>query len=112
MKATGKRGVASTFGALVISAICFASFSASAETDMRRIKCGEFTSVMQSKDREQEIAGALFMGFLWGLYKSDDEPPVIGTPSDNERLAQLAKYCVANPNAGLMTAVDKLWDKD
>ena len=112
MKGTGKSGFSLIISALLASTFFLTSFSASAETDMRKIKCGDFSAIMQSNEHQQEVAGSLFIGFLWGLYKGEDEPPVIGTPSDTEKLAQLAKFCAANPAAGLMKAVDQLWEKD
>ncbi len=98
-------------GLLVSTAVLNAA-SAAAETDMTKVTCGDFTQVVQSKDHEQEVAGALFMGFLWGLYKGKDDPAIIGTRSDNQKLGKLAQYCTANPNVDVITATDKLWTND
>ena len=97
---------------LLVSAALLNSVSANAETDMNKVKCGDFSQIMQSKDHEQEVAGALFVGFLWGLYKGDDDSAIIGNPSDSQKLAKLAQYCTVNPNVDVITAADKLWNND
>lgn len=109
MKSTGQNYL---LGASLAVATLFNSFSASAETDMTKVKCGDFSQIMQSKDPQMEVAGSLFMGFLWGLYKDQDEPMVIGNASDIEKLKKLATFCTANPNANLMTAADKVMGQD
>ena len=87
------------------------SASAKAESDLRKVKCGEFNVIMQSKEKEAEVAGALYLGFLWGFYKDENQPPIAGTASDNEKTAKLGKYCVENPDVDIITAADKLWIK-
>jgi hypothetical protein len=99
--------------AVSIIALCmvFNSIHAAAETDMTKVTCNDFTEIMLSKDPQQEVAGALFVGFLWGLYKGEDEPLVIGNASDNKKLGKLASFCKANPNTNLITAADKTMDQ-
>ena len=96
---------------LAAAGALLASFAAHAETDMRKVKCEDFTAIMQSKDHQQEVAGALILGFLWGFYKEDNEPAVAGTAADTAKLAKLAKYCTENPSADIISTADKLWDK-
>lgn len=109
MRSMGKKECA---GALIALAMMFNSLSASAETDMTKVTCGEFTDIMMSKDPKTEVAGALFIGFLWGLYKGEDESLVIGNASDNKKLGKLASFCKANPTANLIAAADKTMDQE
>jgi hypothetical protein len=96
---------------LFVGAVMFASASAKSEADLRKVKCAEFSAVMQSKEKEAEVAGALYLGFLWGFYKDENQPPIAGTASDNEKAAKLGKYCAENPEVDIITAADKLWIK-
>ena len=97
---------------LLASVTFLSSVSAYAETDMTKIKCAEFNEILQGKDHDSEVAGSLFLGFLWGLYKGWGEPAIIGTPSDNQKAAKLGKYCEANPKTGLITAVQQVWNEN
>ena len=99
---------------IVSLAVCalFFSLPAIAETDLRKLKCSEFDQIMTSKDPKIELGAALIMGFLWGLYKDEDEPPIMGNESDNKKLSKLGKYCAENPNVNIIQAADKLWNED
>jgi hypothetical protein len=95
----------------IMGSAALAPTFARAEADLRKISCKEFDAIMQSKDSRQEVAGALLLGFLWGLYKGDDEPPVAGDASDNAKAAKLGKYCTEHPDASLVKAAEKAWEK-
>ena len=99
---------------IVSLAVCalFFSLPAIAETDLRKLQCSEFNQIMTTKDPKIELAAAIIMGFLWGLYKNEDEPPIMGTESDNNKLRKLGKYCAENPNVNVTQAADKLWNDD
>jgi len=93
---------------LMASVAVLSSGSADAQTDLSKVKCSEFSQIMQSKDHEQEIAGALFMGYLWGLYKDENESAIVGTKSDHQKLGRLGQYCSRNPDIDVITAADKV----
>lgn len=95
---------------IVALGMAFNPLQATAETDMTKVTCSDFTEIMLSKDPQQEVAGALFVGFLWGLYKGEDEPLVIGNASDNKKLGKLASFCKANATTNLIAAADKTMD--
>lgn len=109
MRNTGQVRINLVIIGLLASVALFSPGSAHAQTDLSKVKCSEFTQIMQSKDHEQEIAGALFMGYLWGLYKEEDESTIVGTKSDNQKLGKLAQYCNRNPDIDIITAADKVW---
>lgn len=107
MKLIGLRKLAATMMAL---AAIFHPIAASAETDLAKVTCGEFNDIMMSNDPKMEVGGALIMGFLWGLYKGDDDSVVIGNASDNKKLGKLGAFCKTNPTVNLIKAADMTMD--
>lgn len=97
-------------GSLMIVAALFHPIAASAETDLAKVTCGEFNDIMMSNDPKMEVGGALIMGFLWGLYKGDDDSVVIGNASDNKKLGKLGAFCKTNPTVNLIKAADMTMD--
>jgi len=109
MRNTGRAKINLAIIGLLASVALLSPGAAHAQTDLSKVKCSEFSQILQSKDHEQEIAGALFMGYLWGLYKEDDESAIIGTRSDNQKLARLGQFCQRNPDVDVITAADRVF---
>jgi hypothetical protein len=109
MRNTGRAKINLAIIGLLASVALLGPGSAHAQTDLSKVKCSEFTQIMQSKEHEQEIAGALFMGYLWGLYKEEDESTIVGTKSDHQKLGRLAQFCNRNPDIDIITAADRVW---
>lgn len=93
-------------GTLMALVAIFHPMAASAETDLGKVTCGEFNDLMMSNDPKMEVGGALIMGFLWGLYKGDDDSVVIGNASDKKKLGKLGAFCKTNPTVNLIKAAD------
>lgn len=103
-------GLNSLAAILIAFASVFQSIPASAETDLAKVTCGEFNDLLMSNDPKMEVGGALIMGFLWGLYKGDDDSVVIGNASDNKKLGKLGAFCKTNPTVNLIKAADMTMD--
>jgi acid stress chaperone HdeB len=71
--------------------------------DLSSIKCREF--VNSGKDN----IGMMLM-WLDGHYHEADEPAVIDFKKMEERGQKLGAYCGANPDHGLMTAAEKVFE--
>jgi acid stress chaperone HdeB len=55
---------------------------------------------------------ATILAWLDGYYKQEDDPPVIDTDQFTASQKKLNEYCAAHPDAGLITAADKLFQKE
>ncbi|WP_454916776.1 HdeA/HdeB family chaperone [Xanthobacter sediminis] len=53
---------------------------------------------------------SVILTWLDAYYKDEDAPPVIDTDKFLQNAEKLAAYCAANPQIGLITASDKLFD--
>jgi acid stress chaperone HdeB len=51
----------------------------------------------------------VILAWLDGYYRGDDDPPVIDTDKLAANAKKLGEYCSAHPDAGLITATDKLF---
>jgi acid stress chaperone HdeB len=71
--------------------------------DLSSIKCKEF--VTSGKDN----IGMILM-WLDGHYHDSDEPAVIDFKKMEERGQKLGAYCGQNPDHGLMTAAEKVFE--
>ena len=76
-----------------------------ADIDLSTWTCKEFQSA--SKD---DIG--VILAWLDGYYKDEDDPPVIDTTKFVENAKKLGEYCAAHPDIGLITATDKLFQKE
>ena len=76
-----------------------------ADIDLSTWTCKQFASA--SKDD----IGAI-LAWLDGYYKSEDDPPVIDTSKFVDNAKKLGDYCAAHPDLGLITATDKLFQKE
>lgn len=54
----------------------------------------------------------VIMAWLDGYYKDEDDPPVIDTTQFAANAKKLGDYCTAHPDDGLITATDKLFQKE
>lgn len=72
--------------------------------DLSTIKCREF--VASSKEQI-----GLILAWLNAYYKGEDDPAVIDFDQLGKDAQKLGAYCGANPEIGLITAADKLFDK-
>jgi acid stress chaperone HdeB len=54
----------------------------------------------------------VILAWLDGYYKDEDDPPVIDTTKFVDNAKKLGEYCAAHPDLGLITATDKLFQKE
>jgi acid stress chaperone HdeB len=52
------------------------------------------------------------MAWLDAYYRGEDDPPIVNTEKFAADAKKLTDYCVAHPNLRLITATDKLFEKD
>jgi acid stress chaperone HdeB len=104
------------FAAMVFAAVVFAAMVAAAmlvaagtaraaDIDLSTWTCQQFISA--NKD---DIG--VILAWLDGYYKSEDDPPVIDTTKFVDNAKKLGEYCAAHPDIGLITATDKLFQKE
>jgi acid stress chaperone HdeB len=87
-------------GMLAWSAPAFAD-----DIDLSTWTCQKFQSASKG-DIE------VILSWLDGYYKDEDDPPVIDTDKFVDNAKKLGEYCSAHPDIGLITATDKLFQKD
>jgi acid stress chaperone HdeB len=75
------------------------------DIDLSTWTCKQFISA--SKD---DIG--VVLAWLDGYYKDEDDPPVIDTTKFVDNAKKLGEYCAAHPDIGLITATDKLFQKE
>jgi len=75
------------------------------DIDLSTWTCQQFQSA--SKD---DIG--VILAWLDGYYKDEDDPPVIDTTQFVANAKKLGAYCAAHPDIGLITATDKLFQKE
>ncbi len=75
------------------------------DIDLSTWTCKQFQSA--SKD---DIG--VILAWLDGYYKDEDDPPVIDTTKFVDNAKKLGEYCSAHPDIGLITATDKLFQKE
>jgi acid stress chaperone HdeB len=95
------------FGAAALAAVMLAwSAPALADgIDLSSWTCRQFLSA--NKD---DIG--VILAWLDGYYKDEDDPPVIDTGQFVANAKKLGEYCAAHPDSGLITATDKLFQKE
>jgi acid stress chaperone HdeB len=76
-----------------------------ADIDLSTWTCRQFQTA--SKD---DIG--VILAWLDGYYKDEDDPPVIDTDQFVGNAKKLGEYCAAHPDIGLITATDKLFQKE
>ena len=94
----------------VLCATCFAAILVTASPataqilDLSTIKCREFIS------SSKENIG-IILAWMNAYYKDEDDPPTIDFAEMQKAAERLGAYCAQNPEIGLMTAADKLFEK-
>ncbi len=91
--------------AVVVVAVFVGSPAFAAVIDLSKMRCEEFL-----KSSKEDIAYT--SAWLDAHYKGDDDPPVIDTEKFAADAKKLTDYCAAHPNIRLITATDKLFEKD
>jgi acid stress chaperone HdeB len=94
--------LASALGVALL--VCCGSASAE-DIDLSTWTCKKFQSA--SKD---DIG--VILAWLDGYYRDQDDPPVINTDRFVANAKKLGDYCAAHPDQGLITATDKLFQKE
>jgi acid stress chaperone HdeB len=91
--------------ATLVAAMFLASSPAASQVlDLSTIKCRDFIS--SGKDNI-----GIVLAWMNGYYKDEDDPPTIDFAKMVKDGERLGAYCAANPEIGLITAADKLFDK-
>jgi acid stress chaperone HdeB len=94
------------FAAVVVAAMLVsASPVRAADIDLSTWTCQQF--ITANKDDVGVI-----LAWLDGYYKDEDDPPVIDTTKFADNAKKLGDYCTAHPDIGLITATDKLFQKE
>jgi acid stress chaperone HdeB len=75
------------------------------DMDLSTWTCKQF----QSASRDDI---GVILAWLDGYYKDEDDPPVINTTQFVANAKKLGEYCTAHPEMGLITATDKLFQKE
>lgn len=75
------------------------------DIDLSAWTCKQFLSA------SKEDVGVI-LAWLDGYYKDEDDPPVIDTTKFVDNAKKLGEYCAAHPDIGLITATDKLFQKE
>jgi acid stress chaperone HdeB len=90
-------------------ALALAMFGLGAPASARDIDLSTWTCA-QFQSASQDDIGVL-LAWLDGYYKDEDDPPVINTSQFVANAKKLGEYCAAHPDMGLITATDKLFQK-
>jgi acid stress chaperone HdeB len=75
------------------------------DIDLSTWTCRQF----QSAGKEEV---GVILAWLDGYYKDEDDPPVIDATQFGANAKKLGDYCAAHPDDGLITATDKLFQKE
>ena len=54
----------------------------------------------------------IILAWLDGYYKEEDEPPVIDTAALVVKAKKLGQYCAEHPDSDLISATDKLFQRE
>ena len=87
------------------AAILSSSPAFATKFDLSKIRCDEFL-----KSSKEDVGYT--MAWLDAYYRGDDDPPIIDTDKLAADSKKLADYCTAHPNVRLITATDKLFEKE
>ena len=99
--------VAASFVAasFVVASFVVASPVRAADIDLSTWTCQQFASA------NKEDIGVI-LAWLDGYYKDENDPPVIDTTKFVDNAKKLGEYCAAHPDIGLISATDKLFQKE
>jgi acid stress chaperone HdeB len=90
---------------LVSANLVSVSAAHAGDIDLSTWTCRQFVSA--NKD---DIG--VILAWLDGYYKDEDDPPVINTTKFVDNARKLGEYCAGHPDIGLITATDKLFQKE
>ena len=94
------------FAALTVASALLSWAPALAEDiDLSAWTCKQFLSA------SKEDVGVI-LAWLDGYYKEEDEPPVIDTAALVVKAKKLGQYCAEHPDSDLISATDKLFQKE
>jgi acid stress chaperone HdeB len=100
------KAIAAIFAAAVLLWNAFGTAPARADDiDLSTWTCRQF----QAASRDDT---SVILAWLDGYYKDEDDPPVINTTQFVANAKKLGEYCSAHPDIGLITATDKLFQKE
>lgn len=88
----------------IAAVTAFAAPAFAANVDLSTITCKQFLGL--SKDNI-----AVYITWLDGYYKNEDDPPVIDFDSFQKNSQALGEYCGGHPDEGLITAADQSFGK-
>jgi acid stress chaperone HdeB len=91
--------------AVGVALLAYCSAASAEDIDLSTWTCKKFQSA--SKD---DIG--VILAWLDGYYRDQDDPPVINTDQFVANAKKLGEYCSAHPDQGLITATDKLFQKE
>jgi acid stress chaperone HdeB len=75
------------------------------DIDLSAWTCKQFLSA------SKEDVGVI-LAWLDGYYKEEDEPPVIDTAGLVVKAKKLGQYCAEHPDSDLISATDKLFQRE
>jgi acid stress chaperone HdeB len=90
---------------LLTAALLADSPAFATKIDLSKMRCDEFL-----KSSKEDVGYT--MAWLDAYYRGDDDPTIIDTEKFAGDAKKLADYCAAHPNIRLITATDKLFEKE
>jgi acid stress chaperone HdeB len=102
-----RKGIAmKLFAGLTVAGALLSCAPAMAEDiDLSSWTCKQFLAA------GKEDVGVI-LAWLDGYYKEEDEPPVINTEALVTNAKKLGQYCAEHPDSDLISATDKLFQKE
>jgi acid stress chaperone HdeB len=92
--------------AVLFTAVLLASSPGfAAKIDLSKMRCDEFL-----RSSKEDVGYT--MAWLDAYYRGEDDPTIIDTEKFAADAKKLADYCAAHPNVRLISATDKLFEKD
>jgi acid stress chaperone HdeB len=90
--------------AIIAAALALATPAYAEKWDLSTISCHQFLNMDKNTVN-------ILLAWVDAYYRDDDDPPVIDLDKYLANAGKLGKYCGANPDVGLITATDKLFEK-
>jgi acid stress chaperone HdeB len=90
---------------LFAAALLASSPGFAGKIDLSKMRCDEFL-----KSSKEDVGYTV--AWLDAYYRGDDDPTIIDTDKFAGDTKKLADYCAAHPNIRLITATDKLFEKE
>ncbi len=89
--------------AVLAAAVCVSTPAFAEKWDLSTMTCRQFVT-------SDKTTIMVILTWLDAYYKDGDAPPVIDTDTFTKNAERLGEYCAANPDIGLITAADHLFD--